>query len=50
MSPKSYSEKQFSCFSKMAENETDAKPYGNVATNKENDRKAILYFSFVIQR
>jgi len=46
MSVKRYSAKQFSCFSKMVENETDAKPFGNVAMNKENDRKAILFFFF----
>ena len=48
MSVKSYSAKQFSFVSKMVENETHAKPHGNVAINKENDRKAILLFSFVI--
>lgn len=31
---------------KMVENETDAKPFGNVAMNKENDLKAILFFFF----
>jgi len=50
MSVKSYSAKQFSCFAKMVENETDAKRSGNVALNKENNREAILVFSFVIQR
>lgn len=30
----------------MVENETDAKPFGNVAMNKENDLKAILFFFF----
>lgn len=34
----------------MVENKTYAKPYGNVAMNKENYRKAILFFYFVIQR
>lgn len=44
MSAKSYSAKQFSRFSNMVENKTDEKNYGNVATNKENNRKAIFFF------
>jgi len=41
---RSYSAKQFSFFTKMVENKTDAKPCGNVAMNKENDQRANSIF------
>jgi len=44
MSVVRYSAKQFSRFTKMIENETDAKPYGNIAMNKENDQTANSFF------